>query len=38
MMPQGILGMMVGYAPKAWAREHHRLWYDEVTKGKSGNP
>jgi formate dehydrogenase subunit gamma len=38
MMPQGILGMMIGYAPRAWAREHHRLWYDEVTKGEPGNP
>ena len=38
LMPQGILGMLIGYAPKAWAREHHRLWYDEVTKGQSGNP
>jgi formate dehydrogenase subunit gamma len=36
LMPQGILGMLVGYAPRAWAKEHHRLWYDEVTR--EGDP
>jgi formate dehydrogenase subunit gamma len=26
--------MVTGYVTSAWARHHHRLWYERVTKGK----
>jgi len=30
--------MRDGTTDEAWAREHHRLWYDEVSKGSAGAP
>jgi formate dehydrogenase subunit gamma len=28
-------GMHTGYVDEEWAREHHRLWYDEVKSGSN---
>ena len=25
--------MRTGYVDEAWAREHHRLWYDDIAAG-----
>lgn len=30
--------MKTGQVDETWAREHHRLWYDEVKAGKNGHP
>lgn len=27
-------GMKTGYVDEGWAREHHRLWYDDIAAGK----
>jgi formate dehydrogenase subunit gamma len=27
-------GMKTGYVDESWAREHHRLWYDDIAAGK----
>ncbi len=27
-------GMKTGYVDEGWAREHHRLWYDDIAVGK----
>jgi formate dehydrogenase subunit gamma len=27
-------GMKTGYVPDGWAREHHRLWLDDINAGK----
>jgi formate dehydrogenase subunit gamma len=24
-----------GYVSRAWAKEHHRLWYEQIAKGTS---
>jgi formate dehydrogenase subunit gamma len=30
---RGTIGAMVyGTVPRAWARQHHRLWYRSMTK------
>jgi formate dehydrogenase subunit gamma len=26
--------MKTGYVDEGWAREHHRLWYDDIAAGK----
>ncbi|MCY1222146.1 formate dehydrogenase, gamma subunit [compost metagenome] len=26
--------MREGYVDEAWAREHHKLWYDDIQAGK----
>ena len=37
MEPESFHAMIRGRVSRAWARTYHRLWYDEVTKGKSSN-
>lgn len=37
LVPDGFRGMLFGYVPAAWAKIHHRLWYDEVVGPRSGN-
>jgi len=37
LVPDGFRGMLFGYVPAAWAKMHHRLWYDEVVGQRSGN-
>ncbi len=32
MVRGSFTAMVLGYVPAAWARFHHRLWYEEVTK------
>ena len=31
VVPGGLRAMVRGYVSTAWARMHHRLWYDRVT-------
>jgi formate dehydrogenase subunit gamma len=35
MEPESFQAMIHGRVPGAWARTYHRLWYEQVTKGKS---
>jgi formate dehydrogenase subunit gamma len=35
MEPESFQAMVHGRVPDAWARAYHRLWYEQVTKGKS---
>ena len=30
LLPDGLKGMLVGFVPAAWAKMHHRLWYNEA--------
>jgi formate dehydrogenase subunit gamma len=34
LVPGSLEGMTVGHVPKAWARAHHRLWYDKIAPEK----
>jgi formate dehydrogenase subunit gamma len=34
LVPHSLTAMMRGYVSVAWARTHHRLWYDQI----KGNP
>ena len=34
MVPGSVTAMCVGYVSKDWARTHHRLWYDQMTRGR----
>lgn len=36
MEPESFHAMIRGRVSDAWARTYHRLWYDQVTKGTSG--
>jgi formate dehydrogenase subunit gamma len=36
MEPESFYAMVHGRVSGAWARTYHRLWYDQVTKGTSG--
>ena len=35
MEPESFHAMIYGRVSDAWARTYHRLWYEQVTKGKS---
>jgi formate dehydrogenase subunit gamma len=35
MEPESFYAMIHGRVSAAWARTYHRLWYEQVTKGKS---
>ena len=37
MEPESFHAMIHGRVSDAWARTYHRLWYERVTKGKSGD-
>jgi formate dehydrogenase subunit gamma len=42
-MKDALVGMRTGYVDEGWAKEHHRLWYDDISAGKipaqrSGTP
>jgi formate dehydrogenase subunit gamma len=36
MVSGGFTSMIRGEVSSAWAKMHHRLWYEQVTKGTSG--
>jgi formate dehydrogenase subunit gamma len=36
MEPESFHAMVHGRVSNAWARTYHRLWYEQVTKGSSG--
>lgn len=33
LVPGSVTAMLRGYVPAAWARTHHRLWYDQIERG-----
>src|ERR1700675_1945700 len=36
ILEEGALGAIVrGYVSSGWAKEHHRIWYDQIVKGAS---
>jgi formate dehydrogenase subunit gamma len=35
MEPESFYAMIHGRVSRAWARTYHRLWYEQITKGKS---
>ncbi|HUJ94658.1 MAG TPA: hypothetical protein VLW84_05295 [Terriglobales bacterium] len=35
MVRGGFTSIIRGEVTAAWARTHHRLWYDQITKGTS---
>ena len=35
LVPEGLRGMLTGYVPAAWAKMHHRLWYNELVGRRS---
>jgi len=37
LVPNGLNGMLFGYVPAWWAKQHHRLWYNQVTGQRPGN-
>jgi cytochrome b subunit of formate dehydrogenase len=34
MVPGGIDAIVTGEVTSAWARHHHRLWYEQITRNK----
>lgn len=37
LVPDGLRGMLFGLVPAAWAKMHHRLWYNEIADQRPAN-